>query len=330
MKNITNCCIAIGFILILVICIIFAYILYNYVDTSKYNGLTLYYGSSKHFANKYEKHKWSCAHSKIVISGLIREGENKISSIRKFCENIGSNFQEYHVLIVENDSTDKTRQKLLEWQSETPDLVTILGCGVNARQCLMKTKFYRNHEEDSNRISALAHLRNIYLDHTKSHFSHYDYLIVCDFDLYARVHIQGLEEAFQFISTESKCNAVSANSRRNPSKLDNSESLLEYYDQFAYLPLKKEFGFDNIKMKHQWDDIVKKTVRYNVGDTPYEVQSAFGGFTIYKIKPLLISEVKYNSFPEGKIGCEHVYFHQHISGVYFHPSLLVEIFNNPD
>lgn len=58
------------------------------------------------------------ADSRIVFAGLIRDGEKCVQYIRKRFEDLGKPFKDYHILIVENDSKDKTREKLLEWQKQ--------------------------------------------------------------------------------------------------------------------------------------------------------------------------------------------------------------------
>jgi len=144
--------------------------------------------------------------------------------------------------------------------------------------------------------------------------------------LHARFHLEGLTHAFKFLSSDAKCNAVTANSRR---KSVRKGALLEYYDQFAYLPLGRESGFADIKTKRRWDKQVQRTVMHEIGDEPHKVASAFGGCAIYKVKALMNPKIRYSAAPAGRLGCEHVYFHENLSGIYFDPSMLIEILHNP-
>src|SRR5579885_336563 len=53
--------------------------------------------------------------SKIIIAGLIRDKEYLVNDIKRKLEGLGSYFLDYRILIVENDSKDKTRELLLKW-----------------------------------------------------------------------------------------------------------------------------------------------------------------------------------------------------------------------
>jgi glycosyltransferase involved in cell wall biosynthesis len=259
---------------------------------------------------------------------LIRNGEKNITWIKQFFTLFGKQFKEYHVIIVENDSIDKTRQILLKWQQETPENVTILGCGINKSKCAMNTKFFQNHLEfnvSNIRMQNLANVRNIYLQYVQKNFAHYDYMMICDLDLHATFHNEGLNHGIEFLSSNENCNVITSNSRR---KFFKNCPLLDYYDAFAYLTLGKEKGFANLKSKKNWDNEVKKKVIHEVGEEPFQVASAFGGCAIYKIKAILDPNIKYSAAPIGRIGCEHVYFHDKIPNIYFDPSMLVEIYKH--
>jgi hypothetical protein len=262
---------------------------------------------------------------KILFAGLIRNGESKVQHMKTFFAAVGEMFQTYHVLVVENDSTDGVRQKLTDWQLESPDNVTILGCGINVERCIIGTEHYLNHEDVRTRIVNLASARNVYLEHMRTHFSHYDYIMICDLDLCAHLSLEGLHTAMELLSSNNSYNAITANSRRS---LYRRGPLLEYYDTFAYLPLGREIGFTDNASKRQWDKDGKLHARHGISDDPYEVASGFGGCTIYKVKALLNPTITYHAGKENRYGCEHVYFNEHISGIYFVPAMLFEIGKN--
>ena len=140
---------------------------------------------------------------KVVITGLIRNGAKHISRIRKQTEQLGSHFQDYRILIVENDSTDNTRQQLLAWHDANLR-VDVLGCGVNVNECIMKLPKTVDHEADRPRIVKMANLRNIYLDHVMNEYSSFDYLIVIDLDLVGTCYIDGIASSFVLSKTTPK------------------------------------------------------------------------------------------------------------------------------
>jgi len=73
----------------------------------------------------------------VVICTLLRDVEHKLPELIKRAERVGSIFKDYKVLVVENDSNDNTRSKLLSWAKINPK-VLILGCGENVEKCSMK------------------------------------------------------------------------------------------------------------------------------------------------------------------------------------------------
>jgi hypothetical protein len=74
--------------------------------------------------------------STVVFAGLIRNKEHQLEFIISQIQRFASEFLDYSILIVENDSKDNTRKLLLEWAKEN-NKVKILGCGVNSNICIM-------------------------------------------------------------------------------------------------------------------------------------------------------------------------------------------------
>ena len=84
---------------------------------------------------KYMKRK------NIVICGLARNIESRIDDMIRKLELLGSNFKSYKIVIVENDSTDLTRELLLQWKDRNPNVI-ILGCGINTTSCNLNLPTY--------------------------------------------------------------------------------------------------------------------------------------------------------------------------------------------
>lgn len=98
------------------------------------------------------------------------------------------------VLLVENDSTDNTRQLLLDWAAEAGSRVFILGCGVNAPVCTLNAPATVGHPVSSARIRKMATLRNLILDFLAAEKTkiEYDYLFVWDCDIIGRLYADGV------------------------------------------------------------------------------------------------------------------------------------------
>jgi glycosyltransferase involved in cell wall biosynthesis len=95
---------------------------------------------------------------------LARDIESRLLKNIHVIEEIGSLFNDYNVLIVENDSSDNTRNICLDWSNQNKR-VKVLGCGgYNLDVCNLNMKKTLNHSVNFYRMEKMAKLRNIYLD----------------------------------------------------------------------------------------------------------------------------------------------------------------------
>ncbi len=261
--------------------------------------------------------------STVVIAGLIRNGENHISHIKRQTEHLGSHFLDYRILVVENDSTDTTRQQLLAWHGTNPK-VNILGCGVNSKDCILKLPPTIGHGPDYNRIIKMAYLRNIYLGYVREHYDSFDYLVVLDLDIIGTCYIDGIASSFASLEHHPEIDAISSNGRR----LDvNTLAIGEYYDPFAHRSLGSKIDFDSLDEKLKWDqDHCKFTPR--IDGNLIRIASGFGGLTIYRLSSLLGCGARYAPPPRGKLGCEHVPLNMSLERFYVNPGMLFMVVEN--
>jgi len=259
---------------------------------------------------------------KIVIAGLLRNCREKIPEIMKRAEALGQIFKDYRILIVENDSSDGTRRSLLQWANKNPK-VTILGCGHNAQNCLLRLPPTDGHSVDRTRIEKMAYLRNIYLREIQTRFSDFDYLAVWDMDIIGSVYVDGVWNTMFYFKNNPNLTAMCAYGiyQWGPLRL--------YYDTYATL----EEG-DNFHIQNKFIHDLKKGIgmQFQRGDPPVSVLSCFSGFTIYRLSGVLHS--KYGTTPQddpsGNLECEHVYLHRQLPGeIKMNPSMIhLVIFND--
>jgi hypothetical protein len=258
---------------------------------------------------------------KVVIAALVRDVKDKIPDIIKKSEKMGSIFQDYHILIVENDSKDGTREELLEWSSLNPK-VTILGCGYNASVCsIPNTPKTDGHSVDRSRIEKMVTLRNIYLDEIKKNFSTWDFSIFWDLDTTGSVYIDGVWNTFGYLQDQKDLNVVCSYG------IYRWGALTLFYDSYAYLWPNEKFHI-NLKTIH---DIRKGLweVQYNRGEDLVECDSCFSGFAIYRISPILPSNVIYDMSDESNLECEHVRLNMKIKGKkMINPSMINLVLEN--
>ena len=149
---------------------------------------------------------------RVVICTLLRDVSTKIASIIRRTEKIASFFGDYRILIVENDSKDDTRKKLLEW-SQKNNKVVVLGCGENVEKCEMKLPKTEGHSVYKSRIDKMVKLRNIYLDEIKERYTDFNYVIVWDMDIIGSVYIDGIQNSFGYFAQDEK-SLIDANENR--------------------------------------------------------------------------------------------------------------------
>ena len=305
------------------------------------SNLSLYTPKSFGFGSEAKKEKYwelvrrgsTVAKTKtVVIATMLRDVADRIPVIRKKVEAAGELFSDYRVLVVENDSKDGTRERLLEWVSENPR-VTILGCGRNAGVCtLPKTPKTEGHSVDRGRIQKMVDLRNIYLDAIRrgdsatgrgnldeirgsEDLSSADYSFFWDLDSISSVYLDGILHSIGLMSENPEVSVISANG------LYRWGNFTIFYDTYALLHRGENF---DVKDKRSHD--IRKGLweaRYGRGDDPVEVDSGFGGFAIYRTEALLGEGVRYDMTPGENIECEHVRLHKHLPGKkILNPSLL--------
>ncbi len=259
---------------------------------------------------------------RVVIAGMVRDVASRLPEIKKKVLRVAKIFKDYQILIVENDSKDQTREMLLEWAHENPN-VTILGCGGNVPKCsisLAKEKT-DGHHVDRRRIEKMVYLRNIYLQEIKEKYPLYDYSIFWDMDMIGSVYLDGICNSLGYLNEKSNVDVVCANGmyRWGPLTL--------FYDTYALLHKGEPFHIDH-KTCH---DIRKGLweVKYDRGEEPVEVDSCFSGFAIYRNSSLLPISVYYDMSPENNLECEHVRLNMKIDGIkVVNPSMINLVLEN--
>ena len=243
---------------------------------------------------------------KVVIASLVRDVEDRLPEIIKKAESVGRMFKDYTILIVENDSKDQTRQLLLEWAAKNPR-VKILGCGVNAKECsLPKAPKTDGHYVDRTRIQKMVDLRNIYLDHIKTHYSDYDYTVMWDLDMIGSVYLDGIQHSLGYLAHHPDVDVVCSYG------IYHWAFFTLFYDTYALLHRDETFHIDHKTIhdirKGMWE------AKYSRGNPPVQVDSCFSGFAIYRTPSFMDSDIKYDMSPPDNLECEHVRLNKKIKG----------------
>ena len=269
--------------------------------------------------------------SSVVFCGLARDSSNRLSSSISMIKKLLHMFKRYKVVIVENDSSDDTRETLLNWAKEDPNVI-ILGCGgINEPKCTLNLVKTADHEITSSRIQKMAKIRNIYLEFIKQHLNDYDYMMVYDFDIVGNIYIDGLRDTFNVFRTRQDIHGLTANGIR----AEWTKNF--YYDPFAIFSKESPSCFDTEKNKRKDEKIIlsQKLIPSMFSDRfSFEpdfglisVKSAFAGLGIYRIDKILQHDASYNLTCD-KITCEHTAFSESLGNIYINPKMILYVFSH--
>jgi len=249
---------------------------------------------------------------KVVVCGCTKNSAAYIEEALKKMYNMQNIFKEFQLLVYENDSADDTVNILNKFGKDNPNFH------------LFSEKGVREHQ----RTMVIAHGRNRLLDYVNTRFSDYDYIIMADFDVMGLYTNDDFEQIFKH--DISKWDVLTANCNG------------PYYDIW---PLRIETSLWKKEIHGDlWPDIIdydcwqkgdrERYVYKNQVIIPktkplIPVDSAFGGFGIYRMQ--IIKGCKYSGQDiSGKFGtCEHTHFNLEIreknkGRIFICPSFIVE------
>ena len=254
----------------------------------------------------------------VVVCGLMKNANHIFNNIMKNIYDIVDVFNNnYKIIIVKSNSTDGTKESLLNAKTKDERLIVI------------NHDFDLSSQDFNNRELRISICRNLYLKALYQMENIYDYVIMIDLD-------EIFSEPFDTENLEKVIN------------FENWDVLFanqtdRYYDIWA---LKGALGvdYDCWKMIYECDNtstsfeskkkkyINSKQIQIPRNHSPIRVKSAFGGLGIYKYQILMDTKILYE---EKKSVCEHVGFHERLvmagyNNLFIHPNLLIQSPDNED
>lgn len=232
---------------------------------------------------------------KVVMLGCCKDVANYLHKNLMILELLGDQFLDYRMVIYENDSSDITRQILMEYKNER-------------FKCI-----FENDIKIKERTERLAYIRNILLDnyYQIQETFHAEYMMMIDLDdrLFSGKIINSISSCFGF--DVNQWDVLTG----NQSKI--------YYDIYA-LRIKNMIEYDFLveilKIKKKISDKRRRKLthrilnRFNYPPMPpsylVPVESAFGAVSIYKSSS--IKDAKYIGMNGNIPICEHVPFNKTI------------------
>ena len=235
----------------------------------------------------------------VLIAALARDCNNSILRNIPKIEKLRKEFKESHVVIIENDSKDGTKETLKRWQKESIGVEAIMN-DYGTVTIPEQSKGIKNPGTSMHRISKMARYRNMYMDYARNADFNIDYLIVIDIDI-EDFSVEGIIDSIN--NAPNDWGGIFANGVKFYNKY-----LFVFYDTFAFIPYKSKYIDltinENITHAHKMTNKVK----YN---SYIKCLSAFGGIGIYKwniISDLYYKADKNNRSKVNETICEHIPF----------------------
>lgn len=272
-----------------------------------------YHDFYRHTLDSMQKSK----KERIVFVGLCQDdGYDVLKAWMPIIEKMGGYFEDYRIVIVENDSKDNTRAVLLRAARKNPK-ITILCSDYtieNAPTCKLGIRSIQNHSDKETkleyRIHILAHLRQVYWDHVKSKYPDYQYMCVIDWDLCGKMSIPGFFHGLNYTRSD-YTDVIACNSYCN-----SDGYLYKRYQIYDTYPLLNHYRCEHLKKNKKNEDdkmnqMMVKNVLYNA-TYPVAVESAFGGVAIYNMQRMRKKNPEYNAGQICSVECEHTTFHRNL------------------
>lgn len=206
---------------------------------------------------------------KVIICGLTKNNATTLYPTLKTITRIGSIFNDYRVIILENNSIDNTKKILKNFQISSKKH-TVFSRDYTKNQLLSFSKS-RTWDNQPARVELIATFRNIILDKIfDEKYNDFKFIIIIDLDLMIPNTIyKNLIETFKI---KDNWDAIFANAVG-----ENQD----YYDRFALRT--DDFPIGPELDPNWWDNLSPISFK---GDKLIKVYSAFGGLGIYKKEAL--------------------------------------------
>lgn len=210
---------------------------------------------------------------KVIICGVCKDVEKRLPHSIKIVEKIGSLFEDYKVIVFENNSEDLTKEVLFDWIRKNHKVKVILDNWSN--EDLDKCIINKMDDGSYFKPELIAKARNVVMDvledaDFEKDYEGFNYVIWIDLDFVLEPDYNGFVDTF--VSSK-EWDMVSAN---------GIAPNFEYWDKFAFRDRTHPFGAEITG--HNWW-FVKKTIDISKEDW-HPVYSAFGGCGIYKRKAI--------------------------------------------
>lgn len=206
----------------------------------------------------------------MLICGVCKDIEPAVPNTIQSIQELGKQFQDYRVLIYENNSKDQTKNLMQKW-AEKNDRVIFISETLSEKELISPI-----HKRKMRRTEAIARARNQVMDHVRSScYDDYKYVIWADLDFLDPWDVENIVDSI--LNSQQEWDAIFANGM---------------YDLFAYRDEEFPIGAE-LMGEEYWSAIDRISVHLDPSSWK-KVYSAFGGLGIYKRDA--IKDFRYSGF----------------------------------
>lgn len=210
---------------------------------------------------------------KALICGIIKNGESSFLQTKNEIEKIGSYFEDYRVIIYENNSSDSTKKLYGNWSKVDPH---VLFYSQDLSPWAIENLPLKIEDK---RIFFISRARNIVLDViNESRFDGFDFVIMMDLDAFEPADCQEIKNIIE--NPQQEWDAVFANGSYDLLALRSPEFFLS-----------PELVGDNWGQSLK---VIRSQLKKRLDEVDWlPVDSAFGGLAIYRKEAL--KKVRYGA-----------------------------------
>jgi hypothetical protein len=234
---------------------------------------------------------------RVVIAGLARDIADVLPQTLERIERLGGLFNDYRVVIYENDSADGTRETLHRWSRRNPRACVV---------CEDRADPINQPSRCLSRAARMAYYRSRCQQIIAQEYSRFDHVILVDTDLHGGWSYEGVAHTFG----QREWDFVGANGIIYRRQGLNPNAIV-HYDAWAF---RLDADFTPLSTKQV------NHMLYRRGEPLTAVYSCFGGLGIYRMSAYLSG--KYDGSD-----VEHVTFHREMHrrgfrNTYLNPNLI--------
>lgn len=254
----------------------------------------------------------------LLMGCLVRDIEKEIPFVVKKLSTLSRTFQRIHVIFMENNSKDRTREIILNWcnKSMWPNISFVCvhpeTFETNTEKCHLQNVSTIRHGICHSRISRMVYLRNRlnqYVCQWLKKNPSFQYVLYSDIDLHGIIYQRGLYHSFGCFHVDSSIQVIGFRGTTEKGWL---------WDSYAY---ESYNNFTNVAQLAMCK-MSSGEVDISISDRLLRVSCSFSGGTFIRARDMS-ENFHYSVVSVGSLAlCEHVPFYRNFEHIYINTNMI--------